>query len=127
MLYGRTSLTEEKKQHFKSMLTQTLNELLLEHKKAPHSKIHLKEDSGDYTDLASLESDNSFNLRIRERNGKLMQKIEDALARLESGTFGLCEQCGEEISEKRLNARPIARLCIKCKEDQEMAERIRGQ
>ena len=121
----KTTLTEEKKQHFKSMLTETLNGLLSEQKKAPPSKIHFKEDSGDYTDRASLESDNSFNLRIRERESKLMQKIKDALARLESGTFGLCEQCGEEISENRLNARPIARLCIKCKEDQEVAERMR--
>ena len=120
----KTTLTEEKKQHFKSMLTETLNELLLEQKKAPPSKIHFKEDSGDYTDRASLESDNSFNLRIREREGKLIQKIKDALIRLEDGTFGMCEQCGARISQNRLKARPIATLCIKCKEKQEMAERI---
>jgi hypothetical protein len=62
-----TTLSEEKKQQFKSMFTETLNGLLLEQKKALPSKIHFKEDSGDYTDRAFLETDNRFNFRIRER------------------------------------------------------------
>jgi len=83
----KATLTEEKKQQFKSMLTETLDELLLEQKKALPSKIHFKEDSGDYTDRAFLETDNSFNFRIREKGGKLIQKINDALIRLEDVTL----------------------------------------
>ena len=80
----------------------------------------------DTLDRAVTEFDTSFAFRLREREGNLIRKIEDALSRLEDGTFGICEECGEEISLGRLQARPITTLCIKCKDKQEVDEKIRG-
>jgi len=71
-----------------------------------------------------METDTSFAFRIEERQSRLIRKIKDALMRLEDGTFGICEECGEEISDQRLEARPIATLCIKCKEKQETEEKM---
>jgi DnaK suppressor protein len=76
----------------------------------------------DPTDRASLESDRNLTLRIRDRERKLRAKIEEALARIDDGTFGICEVCGDEISEDRLEARPVTTLCINCKESQERDE-----
>lgn len=76
----------------------------------------------DPTDRASLESERNLTLRIRDRERKLRSKIEEALARLEEGTFGICEVCEEEIGFKRLEARPVTTLCINCKEEQEVDE-----
>ncbi|MCH7478229.1 MAG: RNA polymerase-binding protein DksA [SAR324 cluster bacterium] len=76
----------------------------------------------DPTDRAALESDRNLTLRIRDRERKLRNKINEALARIEEGTFGICEVCEEEISEERLTARPVTTLCILCKETQEEDE-----
>jgi len=76
----------------------------------------------DPADRATVESDRNLVLRIRDRERKLRNKIEEALARIEDGTFGVCEVCGEEISEHRLQARPVTTLCINCKSDQEEEE-----
>jgi len=76
----------------------------------------------DPTDRAALESDRNLTLRIRDRERKLRNKIEEALARLDEGTFGICEVCGEMITFKRLEARPVTTLCINCKEEQEIDE-----
>ncbi|MBW1973704.1 MAG: TraR/DksA C4-type zinc finger protein [Deltaproteobacteria bacterium] len=65
-------------------------------------------------------------LRIKDRESKLINKIKDAIERIDNGTFGICEVCGEEISEKRLMARPMTTLCIKCKIKQEEEEKKRG-
>ncbi|UCG81373.1 MAG: TraR/DksA C4-type zinc finger protein [Desulfobacterales bacterium] len=119
-----TTLTEEKRKYFKNVLTQTLNAVLSEKRQDTLSIAYLKDESGDFTDRASLDIDNTLNLRIREREGRLIHKIKDALIRLENGTFGICEECGSEIPEKRLQVRPIARLCIRCKEKEEIAEEI---
>ncbi|RLB13465.1 MAG: RNA polymerase-binding protein DksA, partial [Deltaproteobacteria bacterium] len=64
--------------------------------------------------------------RISDRGRKLLVKIKEALERLDNGTFGICEACGEEISEKRLKARPVTTLCIECKKKQETEEKLRG-
>jgi DnaK suppressor protein len=76
----------------------------------------------DPTDRATLESDRNLTLRIRDRERKLRNKIEEALARIEEGTFGICEVCGGEIAFKRLEARPVTTLCINCKSEQEQDE-----
>ena len=76
----------------------------------------------DPTDRATLESDRNLTLRIRDRERKLKTKIDEALVRIENGTFGICEVCQEEISDSRLTARPVTTLCINCKEDQEVNE-----
>lgn len=77
----------------------------------------------DEVDLASTEYIQSFALRLRGRDRKFLDKIEIALQKITDGEFGECEECGENIGRKRLEARPETTLCIRCKEDQERAER----
>ncbi len=79
----------------------------------------------DPNDRATLESDRNFVLRIRDRERKLISKIDKALERIDDGTFGICEECGEDISEQRLKVRPVTTLCIACKEEQEKMEKAR--
>ncbi len=78
---------------------------------------------GDFGDLANKETDQNFLLRIRDRERKLIQKIDSCLQKIKDRTYGLCETCGEEIGVKRLEARPVAGLCISCKTEQEKHER----
>jgi len=77
----------------------------------------------DPNDRATQESDRNFELRIRDRERKLINKIKEALERIDSGTFGICEVCEEEIGEARLKARPVTTLCIDCKMEEEKKER----
>ncbi|HUT03233.1 MAG TPA: TraR/DksA C4-type zinc finger protein [bacterium] len=78
--------------------------------------------SGDFADIASQESNRTLKLRLREREQKLLAKIDKALAKLDRGVYGICEHCGGDISLERLRARPVATLCIECKQDQESEE-----
>lgn len=84
------------------------------------------EDLADEMDLASSEYLQSFTFRLRGREKTFLSKIDHALARIDAGTFGICEECEEEISLKRLEARPETTLCIRCKEDQEKMEKAYG-
>ncbi len=77
----------------------------------------------DPTDQASIETDRNFDLRIKDRERRLIRKIEKALSRVKDGEFGLCEGCGGDIGLKRLQARPVTTLCIDCKHEQEQEER----
>jgi DnaK suppressor protein len=79
----------------------------------------------DLGDQASAVTDQNFMLRLKEREQRLLKKIDEALDRMASGTFGVCESCGGEISIKRLKARPVTTLCIECKTKQEEDERVR--
>jgi RNA polymerase-binding transcription factor len=79
----------------------------------------------DPTDQATMESDRDFDLRIRDRERRLIKKIDQAMSRIQDGTFGICESCGGPISSKRLQARPVTTLCIDCKTAQEIEERTR--
>lgn len=79
----------------------------------------------DPTDQATMESDRDFDLRIRDRERRLIKKIDQAMNRIQEGTFGICESCGGSISSKRLHARPVTTLCIDCKTAQEIEERTR--
>jgi DnaK suppressor protein len=81
----------------------------------------------DPVDRASSEVERNFNLRIRDRESKLIKKIRGTLARIDKGTFGICDGCGEEIGLKRLQARPVTNYCIKCKEATESRERVTGR
>ncbi|MBI1821470.1 MAG: TraR/DksA C4-type zinc finger protein [Nitrospirae bacterium] len=83
------------------------------------------ENYSDLGDQATAVADQNFLLRIKEREQKLLKKIDEALERIASGTFGVCESCGEQISTKRLLARPVTTLCIDCKTRQEQEEKIR--
>ena len=79
----------------------------------------------DLGDRASAETDQNFALRLREREQNLVKKIDEALERIDTGTFGLCEICGGQIAMKRLTARPVTTLCIECKTEQERTERAK--
>lgn len=84
------------------------------------------DDLPDEMDLASSEYLQSFTFRLRGREKTFLKKIDLALAKIEEGTFGVCDLCGEPISLKRLEARPETTLCIRCKEDQERIEKAYG-
>ncbi len=115
----------EKKTYFKKLLSQSLNELLTETSETAGGMMTFGNHLPDPLDRAATESSTSFAFRIKERKRILVRKIEHALSKLKDGTFGICEECGEEISEGRLEARPVATLCIKCKEKEETEEKIR--
>ena len=84
-----------------------------------------KENYADLGDQASAETDRNLLLRLRGREQRLLKKIDEALKRIEDGTFGICETCGEKIGAKRLQARPVTTLCIDCKTAQEEEEKLR--
>ncbi len=84
------------------------------------------DDLPDEIDQASSEYAQSMAFRLRDREKFLLKKIEKALGRLEDGSFGLCERCEEPINIKRLEARPVTTLCIRCKEEQEKKEKSYG-
>ena len=112
---------------------ETFKKRLLEEKSRVlnHAQEHEKDDLqistddlADEADLASSELNQSVSLRLKDRERSLLQKIELALAKIETGTYGVCEACEEPIEAKRLDARPVAELCIRCKEAQEAEEKI---
>ena len=112
---------------FKEQLEEKREDILLE---AERTLNELNEQGGnipDPNDRASAESGRNFELRIRQREQKLLSKIEDALQRIEDGEFGECESCGEQIGQKRLEARPVTTLCIECKTAQESREKAQGK
>ena len=122
-------MNQEKLLYFKGMLEGRLRVLLEEAGKTVNGMGDRKEDFPDPTDRASFESDRNCLLRIKDRERKLILKIKEALDRIENGTFGMCEDCGRPISEKRLMARPVTTHCIECKtedEQDERQERMRG-
>lgn len=76
-------------------------------------------------DQASAEIDRNFMLRLKGRERQLLKKIDEAIEKIDSGTYGICEICGEEINIKRLEARPVTTMCIECKTEQEEEEKLR--
>jgi len=86
-----------------------------------------EEHFADPGDRALRETDRNFTLRVKDRERKLVAKIKEAIERIEDGTYGECEVCGELISEKRLEARPVTTFCIECKTEEEESEKQRGE
>jgi DnaK suppressor protein len=84
-----------------------------------------QENLSDVGDQATAVADQNFLLRLKEREQKLLKKIDEAIERINNGTFGICESCGGEIGYKRLKARPVTTLCIDCKTRQEQEEKVR--
>ena len=118
------SMEKGKLEFFKELLLKKRAELLEEAgKTVDEMNVIAKDNFPDPVDRASMESDRSFDLRIRDRERKLITKVNEALDRIDDGTFGICEVCGGEISEKRLEARPVTTLCIECKQEQEENEK----
>lgn len=111
-------------EEFRKILQSQLDELLREAGRTVSEMTDEKTNFPDPTDRASLESDRNFELRIRDRERKLIMKIREAMDRLDEGEFGICESCEEEIGDARLRARPVTTLCIDCKTEQERQEKI---
>jgi len=115
------------REKFKKILIEQKEQLLGNARKALSGDIHLDpDDFPDEIDTASSEVGLSFIGRLRERERGLLNKIDAALEKIEQGVYGECENCGEEIGLKRLEARPVAELCIDCKAEQEKLERRMG-
>ena len=112
--------------YFKNILQDQLNQLLSRADKTFADLIARPENSSEIVDLAQAEIDRGFMLRIRERERHLIAKILLALQNIEDGTFGICEECGEEIAVQRLKARPVTTFCIECKERKETLERLQS-
>ncbi len=109
---------------FKTLLTEKRDEIVKKAKLTLEQDMTLDtDDLPDEMDLASSEYLQSFTFRLRGREKVFLEKIQKALLKIEDGSFGTCEECGEEISLKRLEARPETNLCIRCKEDQERIEK----
>jgi DnaK suppressor protein len=118
-------MDQEKLLYFRGLLEGRLHALLEEAEKTVSGMGQEAEgDFPDPNDRASFESDRNFVLRIRDRERKLIAKVKEALARIDDGTFGICETCGKPISEKRLMARPVTTECIECKTEAEKKERL---
>ncbi|MBN1828188.1 MAG: RNA polymerase-binding protein DksA [Deltaproteobacteria bacterium] len=113
--------------YFRNLLLQKIDQLTADAAKTVSEMTDENENFPDLSDRASLESDRNFELRIRDRERKLIAKMREALQRIEDGTFGICEICGKDVSTKRLMARPVTTFCIECKTDQEKIERQRGE
>ena len=117
-------MNERQREYFRLKLLDWREDIL---KEAKETLQHLQDESQNHPDLAdraSSETDRAIELRARDRQRKLISKIDAALARIEDGTYGYCEETGEPISIKRLEARPIATLSIESQERHERRERV---
>jgi len=119
-------MKKKDKENFKKHLTERLEDLLNQAGNTVTGMTETKENFPDQTDRAALEADRNFMLRIRDREAKLIKKIREALERIENDTYGICESCGEDISIKRLKARPVTTQCIDCKSKEEALEKALG-
>ncbi|RPJ81713.1 MAG: RNA polymerase-binding protein DksA [Deltaproteobacteria bacterium] len=119
-------MEEGKIRMFKKMLEDQLNELAQSGEMTLNGLKNEEHNYADPLDRASVNENQGFMLHIKNRESRLINKIRNALERIEEGDFGLCEVCGEEISYKRLLARPVATQCITCKTKLEKRERIFG-
>src|SRR5512140_3078358 len=117
------AMDQEKLEYFRQVLHEEMRVLLGEAGKTVSEMTAENVNFPDPTDRATQESDRNFELRIRDRERRLINKIKDALDRIDKGEFGVCEECGEEISEARRKVRPVTTLCINCKMEEEEKER----
>ncbi|HVI93616.1 MAG TPA: TraR/DksA C4-type zinc finger protein [Anaeromyxobacter sp.] len=108
---------------YHAALVEQLAALVGQGARAVHDMAGEREGLPDPNDRATVEEDRNWALRLRDRDRKLIGKIQDALARVEAGTFGRCASCGRPISAARLRARPVTDLCISCKTESERLER----
>src|SRR5512140_3457945 len=110
-------------ERYRSLLQEQLAALVGQGEKAVQEMVAPGEEIPDPNDRATVEEGRNWSLRLRDRDRRLIGKIQEALARLEAGTFGTCTSCGRAISPSRLRARPVTDLCIGCKTEAERAER----
>lgn len=120
-------MDREQLELFRAQLLQKKQDIMADAGKTMTEMTDQTTNVPDPNDRATLESGRSFELRIRDRERKLLSKIDEAIARIDDGSYGICEDCGEEIGLKRLEARPVTTLCIDCKTLQETREKSVGQ
>ncbi len=123
---GEEYMNEAQLKHFETILRNWKAELMKEVDRTVH---HMQDDAANFpdpNDRATQESEFSLELRTRDRERKLIKKIEEALKEIESGGYGYCESCGIDIGIRRLEARPTATLCIDCKTLDEIREKQMG-
>lgn len=121
------SLSKSDLERFRAVLLEKRAQLVANAQSTLHEEMALDaNDLPDEMDLAASEYLQSFTFRLRGREKHFLDKIDRALTKIDNGEFGTCDECGEEISIKRIEARPETTLCIRCKEDQERAERSLG-
>ncbi|MCX7896334.1 MAG: RNA polymerase-binding protein DksA [Rhodocyclaceae bacterium] len=120
---GEEYMNAKQLAHFRQILVSLKEELLADIERTVHTMQDEATVFADPNDRASQESDMALELRNRDRERKLIKKIDEALSRIEKGEYGYCENCGVEIGLKRLEARPTATLCIDCKEIEEKKEK----
>ncbi|MBY0470205.1 TraR/DksA family transcriptional regulator [bacterium] len=117
-------MTHELLNRFKIHFEQEQQKLSLS-RVAANAEFHLsKDDMLDDVDMTSVELETGMRIRLRNREALLGKKIQEALRKIQDGTFGECETCGEEIELKRLEARPITTMCVSCKEEAERLESL---
>ena len=115
-----------KLEYFRNLIQHEIDALSANQAKTMTELIATTERLPDMVDHAASQLDRNFELKIRERERNLIAKMEEAILRIDNVTYGICDDCGEEISEKRLIARPVTTLCIDCKTRQEQAEKRKG-
>ncbi|QPK64657.1 RNA polymerase-binding protein DksA [Methylomonas sp. LL1] len=123
---GEEYMNEAQLEHFTNILNKWKSELMEEVDRTVH---HMQDDAANFpdpNDRATQESEFSLELRTRDRERKLIKKIEESIKNIEAGDYGYCETCGVEIGIRRLEARPTATLCIDCKTLDEIRERQMG-
>ncbi len=122
---GEEYMEEEQSLHFRGILENWKAQLMAEVDRTVH---HMQDDAANFpdpNDRATQEEEFTLELRTRDRERKLIKKIEESLVDLEKGDYGFCEGCGTEIGIRRLEARPTATLCIDCKTLAEIREKNR--
>ena len=120
-------MNEAQRKHFRGRLVQWKRELMEEVDRTMH---HMKDEAANFpdpNDRASQESEFSLELRTRDRERKLIRKIDQAIGRVDRDDYGFCDTCGLEIGIRRLEARPTATLCVDCKSLDEIRERQLGR
>jgi DnaK suppressor protein len=120
---GEEYMSDKQLSHFRNILNAWKRELMHEVDRTVH---HMQDEAANFpdpNDRATQESEFGLELRTRDRERKLLRKIDSALARIDEGSYGYCDETGEEIGLKRLEARPVATLCLEAQERRELAER----
>jgi DnaK suppressor protein len=120
---GEEYMSDDQLDHFREILDAWKRELMFEVDRTVH---HMQDEAANFpdpNDRATQESEFGLELRTRDRERKLLRKIDSALSRIDDGSYGYCEETGEEIGLKRLEARPVATLCLEAQERRELAER----
>ena len=120
---GEEYMSDSQLEHFRKILSSWKRELMYEVDRTVH---HMQDEAANFpdpNDRATQESEFGLELRTRDRERKLLRKIDSALARIDEGSYGWCDETGEEIGLKRLEARPVATLCLEAQERRELAER----